>query len=70
MQYVIYVAVVAPLLFGWLFWEASHTPPQAPLFASGLESLSTRPLRETAAVPAPRRDVTRKLARNEDSSTD
>jgi hypothetical protein len=67
MQYVIYVAVATPLLFGWLFWEAAHTPAQKPLFPAGLESLSTRPLREVAA-PAPQ--ASRKFARNEASHTE
>ena len=70
MHYVIYLAVATPLLLGWLFWSAAHIPPQPPLFAAGLENLSTKPLREAGPVPAPSAHATRKLARIEASRTE
>ena len=52
MQYLIYFAVATPLLLGWLFWQAATMPPQPPLFASGYEHSSPRPVRQQAAAPA------------------
>lgn len=67
MQYVVYFAVVTPLLFVWLFWQAATMPPQAPLFASGYERMATQSqkfAKARAAAPA----VTKKLAKNETPS--
>ena len=65
MQYVVYFVVAAPLLVGWLFWESAHIPPQRPLFASGLDHLSTQPVRQAAAAPVAPHETSRKLAKNE-----
>jgi hypothetical protein len=65
MQYVVYFVVAAPLLVGWMFWESAHIPPQQPLFASGLDHLSTQPVRQAAAVPASPQTSKRRLAKNE-----
>lgn len=51
MQYLIYFAVVAPLLLGWLFYEAATLPPPAPLFASGYEHISAVPEQKLAGAP-------------------
>lgn len=34
MQYLIYIAVAAPLVLGWLFWETAGQPEPPPMFHS------------------------------------
>jgi hypothetical protein len=74
MQYLVYVLVATPLLLGWLFWESAHIPPSPPLFASGLEHLSTQPVRQAAAAPVASPNGTRlskrRLVKNEAPSTE
>jgi hypothetical protein len=68
MQYVIYFAVATPLLLGWLFWEAATMPPQPPLFASGYERISTKPVQKFATAPVAAPTANKKFAKNEGSS--
>jgi hypothetical protein len=61
MQYVIYFAVAAPLVLGWLFWAADR-PPLPPLFNTGIDNLHVQ-----AGPPAPPSippDAPKRLARD------
>jgi hypothetical protein len=69
MQYVVYFLVATPLLVGWLFWESAHMPPPPPLFVSGLDHLSTQPVRQAEAAPVPK-TTKRQVAKNEASASE
>ncbi len=69
MQYLIYFAVAAPLLLGWLFYEAASLPPPKPLFASGYEHISTQPAKQLAGAPVANNSPN-KLAKNDSATPD
>ncbi len=69
MQYLIYFAVTTPLLLGWLFYEAAMLPAPEPLFGSSYEHVSTQPAQKLAGAPVANAP-SKKLARNESSTTD
>jgi hypothetical protein len=68
MQYLIYFAVTAPLLLGWLYYEAATLPPSPPLFASGYEHTATAPAQQPVAAPVTT-NGTKKFANNDSSAT-
>ena len=39
MQYLTYFIVATPLVLCWLFWASATTPPQPPMFNSGLNAI-------------------------------
>lgn len=43
MHYLLYFAVMTPLLLGWLFYEAATLPPPGPLFAPGTQQAAMAP---------------------------
>ena len=69
MHYLLYFAVTVPLLFGWLFWQASTMPQEPPLFTSGYEQPAPKPQKVASAPVAPIA-ASKKLAKTEGSSAD
>ncbi len=59
MQYLIYFAVVTPLLLGWLFWETAGESPPPPMFHSFADTLE-----ENAQADRARRQLAAQANRN------
>jgi hypothetical protein len=70
MHYLVYFAVTVPLLFGWLFWQASTMPQEPPLFTSGYQQPAPKPPQKVALAPVASAAANKKLAKTEGSSAD
>lgn len=63
MQYLIYIAVAAPLVLGWLFWETAGVPEPPPMFHSFADRAHDEAVLERKAKETLRREQAEKLQR-------